>query len=94
LSGQTYQQVLDTEGNGYYILAHQFIAAVLNKANGAPVPVGVQDTIDQALAFFNLNGPAFCSAKGSCGPQKDWAAVLDDYNNGVYPNGPAHCSDE
>jgi hypothetical protein len=97
LSGQTWQQVMDTSVNvsqGYYQLAHQYIAAVLNQANGASVPQGVQDTLDLATAWFIVNYPSACTANGSCGTQKDWAATLDLYNNGNYPTGPAHCDDE
>jgi len=97
LSGQTWQGVFDTSNGtapGYYQLAHQYIAAVLNKANGAAVPVGVQSTIDQAATWLAANAPAACTAGGSCGTQKDWAATLDLYNRGVYPGGPAHCGNE
>lgn len=96
LSGLTWQQVMDTPVNvsqGYYQLAHQYIAAVLNQANGAYVPEGVQDTLDLAYSWLGANGPAACTAGGSCGLQKDWAKVLDDFNNGVYPGGPGHCSE-
>jgi hypothetical protein len=94
LSGQTWQQVLDTSVNvspGYYQLAHQFIAATLNKANGAPVPASIQTLLDTADAWFLANTPAVCTSGSSCGTQKTWAAILDDYNNGVYPGGPQHC---
>jgi hypothetical protein len=94
LSGQTWQGVLDTSVNvsqGYYQLAHQYIAAVLNQANGACVPQGVQDTLTLAYTWLSANGPNACTANGSCGLQKDWAATLDRYNNGVYPGGPSHC---
>lgn len=94
LSGQTYQEVLDTPVNvsqGYYQLAHQYIAAVLNQANGASTPSGVQDTLDLAEAWLSVNGPSACTAGGSCGVQKDWAGILDLYNNGLYPGGPLHC---
>lgn len=97
LSGQTWQQVMDTPVNvsqGYYQLAHQYIAAVLNQANGASVPQGVQDTLDLAYDWLTSNGISACTANGSCGLQKDWAAVLDRYNNGIYPGGPPHCGDE
>lgn len=100
LSGQTWQQVLDTSVNvsqGYYQLAHQYIAAVLNIAktvNPAVPPTGVQDTLTLALDWLTVNPPSACTAKGSCGTQKDWAAVLDKFNNGLYPGGPPHCSDE
>jgi len=95
-SGQTWQQVLDTEprGNGYYILAHQYIAAVLNIANGASVPKGVLDTLDLALEWLQFNGPNACTGPGSCGVQKNWAAVLESYNKGEYPGGPPHCEDK
>jgi hypothetical protein len=94
LSGQTWQQVLDTAGNtapGYYQLAHQFIAATLNVAKGASVPTGVGATLALADEWLNNNGPANCSAKNSCGQQRDWAKVLDQYNNGQYAGGPPHC---
>lgn len=96
LSGQSWQQVMDTPVNvsqGYYQLAHQYIAAVLNKANGALVPSGVQDTITLAEAWLNANVPGACTANGSCGTQKTWAAILAEYNEGSYPGGPAHCGD-
>ncbi len=94
ISGQTWQQVLDTSVNvsqGYYQLAHQYIAAVLNQANGASVPAGVQTTLNNADTWLTNHIPADCTAAASCGEQKDWAKVLDDYNNGIYPGGPAHC---
>jgi hypothetical protein len=97
LSGQTWQVVMDTPVNvsqGYYQLAHQYIAAVLNQANGAYVPQGIQDTLALAFNWLKANGPSACTANGSCGTQKDWAAVLDQYNNGLYPDGPSHCGDE
>jgi hypothetical protein len=96
LSGQTWQQVMDTPVNvsqGYYQLAHQYIAAVLNVANGAGAPQGIQDTLALATTWLGANGPGACTANGSCGTQKDWAATLDLFNNGVYPGGPAHCAD-
>jgi hypothetical protein len=107
LSGQTWQQILDgtAGGNGYFILAHQYIAAVLNQANEACVPTGVQDVLEDAMTWLNGNTqgtdkigngqgaiPATgCYVGGSCGTQKDWGALLDDYNNGVYQGGPLHC---
>jgi hypothetical protein len=93
LSEKTWQQVMDTpvnESQGYYQLAHQYIAAVLNQANGAYVPPGVQETLNLAEVWLAANGPSACTANGSCGTQKTWAGVLDDYNNGDYPGGPPH----
>jgi len=96
LSGQTWQQVMDSPVNtaqGYYQLAHQYIAAVLNKANGALVPSGVQDTITLAATWLAANTPATCSIASKCGMQKDWAAVLATYNEGTYIGGPQHCGE-
>lgn len=90
----TWQQVMDTDvsiSQGYYQLAHQYIAAALNVASGASVPQGVQDTLDAAKTWLETNAPCACTANGSCGIQKDWAATLDLYNNGSYPGGPPHC---
>jgi hypothetical protein len=90
LSGQTWQYYLDHPGgNGYNILATQYIGAVLNKANGSSVPASIQTILDQASAWFSLNGSGACSAAGSCGTQKDWAKILESYNLGCV--GPGHC---
>ncbi|MEO7496562.1 MAG: hypothetical protein ABIT83_26230 [Massilia sp.] len=94
-SGLTWQQVLDTppRGSAYLILAHQYIAAVLNMAAGASAPSSVQTVIDNAKVFF-LGGttPASCTP-GACAPQISWAGMLDTYNNGQYPGAPKHCPD-
>jgi len=96
-SGLTWQGILNNPpgGNGYYILALQYIAAVLNKADGAAVPSGVQTIINQATTFFTNAGTAAaaCPTNSSCGTQKTWGGILDTYNNGNYPGGPAHCAD-
>lgn len=97
---KTWQEVMDSNvslSQGYYQLAHQYIAAVLNIAKAvdpAVPPQGVQDTLDLALSWLTSNGPAACLAGGSCGDQKNWAAVLGDFNNGIYEGGPPHCTDE
>ncbi len=94
-SGMNWQQVLDSppRGSGYLILAHQYIAAVLNVASGTVQPSGIKTTLAQAKAWF-AGGvtPASCPS-GECATQKSWAAVLDSYNNGTYPGGPKHCPD-
>lgn len=94
LSGQSWQGALDTPVNvsqGYYQLAHQFIAAALNVASGAAVPAGVGTTLGLAENWLSTNLPSACTSPASCGQQKDWAQVLDQYNNGLYPGGPQHC---
>jgi hypothetical protein len=94
-SGMTWQGMLDssTGGNGYIILAQQYIAAVLNKANGAYVPSGLQTVLNDSAAFFTskTTPEAACPLSKDCGPQKTWAGFLDSYNNGNYPDGPSHC---
>jgi hypothetical protein len=94
LSGKTWQGVMDSpvkSAPGYYQLAQQYIAAVLNVANNASAPQGVTSTISSAAAWLTVTSPAACSTKGSCGVQKDWAATLAQYNEGSYPGGPKHC---
>ena len=93
-SGLTWQQILETPpagGNAYLILAHQYIAARLNRASGASAPAGVQTVLHHATTFFS-GGTTLDSCGGSaCGTQKTWAGILDTYNNGQYPGAPAHC---
>lgn len=93
-SGLTWQQILDTApkgGNGYIILAHQYIAAVLNRASGASAPSSIQTIINNATAYFSSGTtPDSCGAS-ACATQKTWAGILDTYNNGNYPGAPGHC---
>jgi hypothetical protein len=94
LSGLTWQGIMDSpvkSAPGYYQLAQQYIAAVLNVANNASAPQGVTSTISAAAAWLTVTSPVTCSTKGSCGLQKDWAATLARYNEGSYPGGPKHC---
>lgn len=94
LSGMSWIDTFNTSpnGNGYYILAHQFMAAKLNLANGASAPTSIQAALGDAEAFLTANTPASCNQSNfNCNQQKATAAVLDDYNNGVYAGGPPHC---
>jgi hypothetical protein len=85
-----------SNNNGYIQLARQYIGAVLNVAKGACVNQGTTDTLALAKAYFTAASTpdAACPRANSCGLQKDWAAVLDDYNNGT-PSNPndavKHC---
>jgi hypothetical protein len=92
-SGLTWQQVLDSpvRGNAYFILAHQYIAAVLNRAAGASAPSGVQSVINAATAWFRSGVTLSTCGPGQCALQKNWAGTLDVYNNGEYPGAPKHC---
>jgi hypothetical protein len=94
-SGLTLQQIFDTpvRGSGYLILAKQYLAAVLNYAAGASAPPSVMDAINDASAFLSSGTtPASCGP-GECQEQIALAAILDAYNNGVYPGAPGPCPD-
>lgn len=95
-SGLRWQQIMDrpTRGDAYLILAHQYVAAVLNRAADASAPAAVQSVINGATAWFNSGvGLGECLA-GGCPLQRSWAGVLDAYNNGVYPGAPRHCDED
>lgn len=96
-SGLTYLQILNLSpegGNAYIILAHQYIAAVLNTGGGPSGDDDVDDAISDAAAFFAA------AAAGTPAPAKGsqlrtdvlgWATTLDEFNNGI--TGPGHCED-
>lgn len=90
----SWQEVLDSpvRGDAYLILAHQYIAAVLNTASGASAPNSVRSVILAAGAWFATATPGTC-VRGACQLQRSWASILDEYNNGDYPGGPSHCDD-
>ena len=96
LSGQSWHDVLETppqKGNAYYILAHQYIAAVMN-AKSASVPSSVSAVITNATAYFSKATPGDWSAGNSYSKDQltGWADVLDKYTSGAL--GPGHCDDE
>lgn len=93
-SGQTYYQVLLTapQGNAYYILADQYIAASLNILGGAPMTSDVKAAMDGAKAFFESGAtPSSSMTKAQKTQLTTWAGVLNNYNNGLI--GPGHCSE-
>jgi hypothetical protein len=95
LSGQSWHDVLETapkNGNAYYILAHQYIAAVIN-AKSASAPANVSAAIASATTYFGKATPANWSANGAYtkGQLTGWADLLDAYNSGDV--GPGHCDD-
>jgi len=100
LSEQTYYEVLWTApagGNAYYILAHAYIAAQLNRLNGASMPEDVLAALNAATALFEAYTPdAVAEFKGRTGREERQefirlAEILDAYNNGLI--GPGHCSE-
>lgn len=92
LSGASYYNVLWTapKGNAYYILAHAYIAAVLNNLNGADTSA-VDGIIAQATTFFQTHTPDASLTKAERNMILKWASTLDNYNNGLI--GPGHCSE-
>jgi len=91
LSGKTWLGALSTppQGNAYYILSQQYVAAVLNGASGASVPANVQTAIDGATAFFTANAPTPAPSGATRTQLIAWASTLDSYNQGLI--GPGHC---
>jgi hypothetical protein len=95
-SGQTWLQVLQTPpagGNAYYILAHQYIAAVLNILNGASTTPTVDAALLEAQTFFN--NPAHTPSTVLSSTERNHlialADLLDQYNEGLI--GPGACSE-
>jgi hypothetical protein len=91
ISGQSWIEVLNTSpnGNAYYILAKQYIAAVLNGASGAGAPANVQTAIDGAEAYFAANTPTPAPTGSVRAQLIAWGTLLDQYNTGKV--GPGHC---
>ena len=93
-SGKSYYQVLWTapQGNAYYILAHQYIAAKLNILNGASSTPEVDAAILWAeTQFFNLYSPSSALSKSVKNQATSYATLLNNYNTGAV--GPGHCSE-
>ena len=72
------------KGDKYIQLAHQYMTALMNVANGAAVPPAVQTALDAAASYFAAGGPGAGS-----GNFVGLNGILDDYNNGL--TGPGHC---
>lgn len=89
-SGRDWKDILGVapRGDAYYILAHQYIAAILNAYNGAYLPPEVQQTIGKAYLWF---ADASVRATTSRDTVIGWASLLDDYNKGKL--GVSHCRD-
>jgi hypothetical protein len=91
-SGKSYYDVLWTppQGNAYYILAHQYIAAKLNVLNGAGTTAEVNAAIAAAEAFFTAKSPSDSLTNAERQQVLAWAELLDKYNNGLI--GPGYCA--
>jgi len=93
-SGMTYYEVLWTSvagGNAYYQLAHQYIAAELNKLSEAWMRDDVQAAFDEATELLGTYTPAQIESfkKGTPAEKLIFArfnylaGILDDYNKGL-----------
>jgi len=81
------------KGNGLVSLAKQLIAAKLNQASGASVPAGVAAAIVQADALIGgLVAPPVGTGFLDPSATSALTTILDNYNNGLAPGGPAHCN--
>jgi hypothetical protein len=93
-SGKTWYQVFWTPpagGNAYFILAHQYMGALLNQANSTNTSA-VTNQLDFALAYFTAHAPGTAAPTGSLRNQVlQAAAVLAKFNEGVV--GPGHCDE-
>jgi hypothetical protein len=92
-SGLSYYQVLWTSpsgGNAYYILAHAYIAAVLNDLNGADTSA-VTSQLAHAAVLFGSYTPTSMLPRIVRADFINTASILDQYNNGLI--GPGHCSE-
>lgn len=93
-SGKSWYEVLWTTpagGNAYYILAHAYIAASLNKLNGATSITAVDAAMVWANTFFSTYIPTSTLSKAVKNKATSAASVLDQYNNGI--TGPGHCTE-
>lgn len=94
-SGDSWIDVFNTapkKGNAFYILAHQYMAAVLNGYAGASQPASVVSAMSQASALLSFYSSSSLIPKSS--PDRATAimlaGILDDYNSGLIGSG--HCS--
>ncbi len=90
LCGKTWYSILNTApktGDAWTILAHQWIAAKLNKAMGASSEDMVQTALVSGESMLTSN----CSGISSEQRQTalEYSLILDNYNNGII--GPGHC---
>jgi archaellum component FlaF (FlaF/FlaG flagellin family) len=93
-SGRTWYQVFWTPpaGNPYYNLAHQFMAARLNVANGASTTAEVDACLTFANTFFSNNTPSTRLSNTVRAQVIACAGTLGSYNEGSI--GPGHCDEE
>ncbi len=81
-------------GNGLISLAHQLISAKLNIAAGASLPLAIKEVIQEAdTLIVGLIIPPLGNGYIKPSQTGGITETLDDYNNGLIPGGPRHCSE-
>jgi hypothetical protein len=92
LCGMTLLSILETppRGDAWLILAHQYIAALLNIASGA----SSTPEVDAALASARAWLLAHCGGvpASQAGDALEWAYLLERYNSGAI--GPGSCDED
>lgn len=90
LCGQTLLDILLTppRGDAWIILAHQYIAAILNIASGAASPLQVDLVIERAETWL-LDHCGGVPASDAPPRVFRWIGILERYNEGDI--GPGHC---
>ena len=91
LCGMTWYNILlvQPKGDHWYNLAHQWIAATLNRAQGSSAPDIIQSAMTQAEALLTANCANIPDSQVTLA--SNLTALLDEYNTGVV--GPGHCSE-
>lgn len=90
-SGKSWYQVFWTpppQGNAYYILAHQYMAAVLNGLADADT-IQIDALLGLVRSFFETYGPSDWQASVSKNVLTGWASTLEQFNSGKL--GAMHC---
>lgn len=78
-----------SRGDTYYILARQYIAAVLNGYAGASAPAEVTAAVTEASTWLATHSAPVKPATPAGQDALRLATLLDNYNNGLI--GPGHC---
>lgn len=81
-------------GNAYFVLSHQYAAAVLNGLNGADTSAVASQIAQAAVLLDQYDGSPQPMSKITGQIKATFnslAAALDSYNNGL--TGPGHCSE-
>ncbi|MBZ5708699.1 hypothetical protein [Nannocystis pusilla] len=89
-SGKSWLDVFKTppQGNAYYILAHQYMAAVLNDLADADI-YQIHELLDLVKSFFEKYGPSEWQAHKDKAVLTGWASTLEKFNSGNL--GATHC---